>query len=49
MCCPVVAVAGIDTAPKKVTRKMNKKTIIRRSKVKPFIKAINYSHLLPTR
>lgn len=41
--------AGVDVAPRKVTRSMNKKTIIRKSKVKPFIKSINYSHLLPTR
>jgi large subunit ribosomal protein L27e len=28
---------------------MNKKTIKRKSKVKPFVKAINYTHILPTR
>lgn len=43
------AVCGIETAPRKVTRSMNKKTIKRKTKVKPFIKAINYTHILPTR
>lgn len=28
---------------------MGKKKLSRRSKVKPFIKVVNYSHLLPTR
>lgn len=42
-------VCGIETAPRKVTRSMNKKTIKRKTKVKPFIKAINFTHILPTR
>ena len=28
---------------------MGKKKVARRSKVKPFIKVVNYAHLLPTR
>lgn len=28
---------------------MGKKKVAKRSKVKPFIKVVNYSHLLPTR
>ena len=40
---------GIEQAPRKVTRGMNKVTIKRKTKVKPFIKAINYTHILPTR
>lgn len=46
---PHAIVCGIDVAPRKVTRSMNKKTIKRKSKVKPFVKAINYTHILPTR
>ncbi|KDE07655.1 60S ribosomal protein L27-B [Microbotryum lychnidis-dioicae p1A1 Lamole] len=42
-------VAGVECYPRKVTKRMGKKTIEKRSKVKPFIKSINYSHLLPTR
>ena len=46
---PHAVVAGIEVAPRKVTRSMNKKTIKRKTKVKPFIKALNYTHILPTR
>ncbi|GJJ14773.1 hypothetical protein Clacol_009041 [Clathrus columnatus] len=42
-------VAGIERYPRKVTKRMGAKTIAKRSKVKPFIKAVNYSHLFPTR
>lgn len=40
---------GIDRYPRKVTRKMGAKKIEKRSKIKPFVKCINYNHLLPTR
>ena len=33
----------------KVTRNMSQKKIERRSKVKPFVKSVNYNHLMPTR
>ena len=46
---PHAIVCGIDVAPRKVTRTMNKKTIKRKTKVKPFIKSLNYTHILPTR
>ena len=36
-------VAGIDRAPLKVTRKMSKKKITKRTKVKPFVKYVNYN------
>ena len=42
-------VAGIDRYPRKVTRAMGKKKAEKRSKVKPFIKIVNFSHLMPTR
>eukprot|EP00511_Aplanochytrium_stocchinoi_P004720 CAMPEP_0204828268 /NCGR_PEP_ID=MMETSP1346-20131115/5933_1 /ASSEMBLY_ACC=CAM_ASM_000771 /TAXON_ID=215587 /ORGANISM="Aplanochytrium stocchinoi, Strain GSBS06" /LENGTH=154 /DNA_ID=CAMNT_0051957183 /DNA_START=225 /DNA_END=689 /DNA_ORIENTATION=- len=42
-------VVGIDRYPRKVTRSMSKKKIAKRSKMKPFIKCINYNHLMPTR
>lgn len=42
-------VAGIERYPRKVTKRMGAKKLARRSKVKPFIKVINYSHLFPTR
>lgn len=42
-------VAGIERYPRKVTKRMGAKRLARRSKVKPFIKVVNYSHLFPTR
>nr|QBH73528.1 60S ribosomal protein L27e [Nicoletia phytophila] len=42
-------VAGIDRYPRKVARKMSKKKIHRRCKIKPFVKVLNYNHLMPTR
>ncbi|KAI0479089.1 ribosomal L27e protein family-domain-containing protein [Xylariaceae sp. FL0804] len=42
-------VAGIERYPSKVTRRMSKKREEKRSKIKPFIKAVNYNHLMPTR
>merc|ERR1712131_105770 len=42
-------VAGIDRYPRKVTKPMGKKRISKRSKIKPFLKVVNYNHLMPTR
>lgn len=42
-------VVGIERPPRKVTRSMNKKKIERKSRMKPFVKYVNYNHLLPTR
>lgn len=42
-------VVGIDRYPRKITRAMGKAKTAKRSKVKPFVKTINYSHLMPTR
>merc|ERR1712226_1279662 len=42
-------VAGIERYPRKVTKKMSKKKIARRSKIKPFIRVINLKHVMPTR
>merc|ERR1711941_166566 len=42
-------VAGVDRAPLKVTKKMSKKKISKRTRVKPFVKYVNYNHLMPTR
>lgn len=42
-------VAGIERYPSKITRRMSKKRQEKRNKVKPFIKIINYNHLMPTR
>ena len=42
-------VAGVERYPLKVTKRMSKKKVERRSKVTPFVKVVNYNHLLPTR
>merc|ERR1712093_433748 len=46
---PHAIVAGIERYPRKVTRGMGAKKIQKRSHIKPFIKAVNYNHLMPTR
>ncbi|KAL1639021.1 60S ribosomal protein L27B [Diplodia intermedia] len=46
---PHALVAGIERYPSKVTRRMSKTRQSKRSKVKPFIKTVNYNHLMPTR
>ena len=46
---PHALVAGVAKAPMKVTKKMGKKRIAKRCAVKPFVKNINYNHILPTR
>lgn len=42
-------VAGIERYPSKITRRMSKERQEKRNKIKPFIKVINYNHLMPTR
>ncbi|WP_411027375.1 hypothetical protein, partial [Salmonella sp. s54925] len=42
-------VAGIDRYPLKVNKKMGKKKTAKRCKIKPFVKVVNYNHIMPTR
>jgi large subunit ribosomal protein L27e len=42
-------IVGIERYPGKVTRRMSKKRQDNRSRIKPFIKIVNYNHLMPTR
>ena len=42
-------VAGIERYPLRVTKRMSQKKMERRSKVKAFVKNVNYNHLMPTR
>merc|ERR1712170_30289 len=42
-------VVGVDRYPLKVTKGMGKKRLSKRSRVKPFIKIVNYNHVMPTR
>lgn len=42
-------IVGIERAPLKVTRSMSAKKVSRRSRIKTFMKVVNYNHLMPTR
>ncbi|KAK4471456.1 hypothetical protein MN116_004884 [Schistosoma mekongi] len=42
-------VVGIDRYPRRILKRMGKKRIESRCKIKPFVKVINYNHLMPTR
>ncbi|KAM5580212.1 large ribosomal subunit protein eL27 [Rosa sericea] len=42
-------VAGIKKYPSKVIRKDSAKKTAKKSRVKPFVKLVNYQHLMPTR
>lgn len=42
-------VAGISRYPRRVVRRMRKDKIKKSIRIKPFIKCINYNHLMPTR
>lgn len=46
---PHALVAGVERYPTKVGKSAGAKKAAKRSKVKPFIKAVNFNHLLPTR
>jgi large subunit ribosomal protein L27e len=46
---PHAIVAGVERYPMKITNGMGKKKVAKRSKVKPFIKIVNFSHMMPTR
>merc|ERR1712150_180431 len=42
-------IAGIQRPPRVLTRRMSKAKRDTRSKMKPFLKRINYNHVMPTR
>eukprot|EP00158_Paraphelidium_tribonemae_P004989 Partr_v1_DN27090_c1_g1_i2_m29136 putative 60S ribosomal protein L27 len=42
-------VAGIEKYPLKITKSMGQKKVAKRSRVHPFVKAVNYNHIMPTR
>jgi large subunit ribosomal protein L27e len=46
---PHALVAGIERYPLGITKRMSKTRQAKRSKVKPFIKTVNYNHIMPTR
>eukprot|EP00753_Platysulcus_tardus_P002730 PLAT11850.1.p1 GENE.PLAT11850.1~~PLAT11850.1.p1 ORF type:complete len:160 (-),score=57.67 PLAT11850.1:200-634(-) len=42
-------VAGVAAPPKRVKRGMSKRTVKGRSRVRPFLRYVNYNHIMPTR
>ncbi|CAJ0956572.1 unnamed protein product, partial [Mesorhabditis belari] len=46
---PHALIAGVNKYPKQITTRMGKKKQESRNKLKPFLKVVSYSHLLPTR
>ena len=46
---PHALVCGIERCPRKVTRSMSETKAARKSRMKPFVKYVNYNHMLPTR
>lgn len=46
---PHCVVAGIERYPRKVTKRMGKKKVGKRCRIKPFVKYVNYTHIMPTR
>jgi len=48
-CFGFCLVVGVEKAPLKVNKKMSIKTVEKRCRVKPFVKFINFNHVLPTR
>merc|ERR1712147_438313 len=42
-------VVGVERPPRKVTKSMTKTKFDRKSRMKPFVKFVNYKHMMPTR
>ena len=42
-------VVGVERPPRKITKKMSETKRTRRAHIKPFVKYVNYTHLLATR
>ncbi|KAI5054160.1 hypothetical protein GOP47_0030947 [Adiantum capillus-veneris] len=42
-------VVGIDKYPRMVIKKISQKKIAKRPRLKPFIRVVNYNHIMPTR
>lgn len=46
---PHAVVVGIERGPLKVTKAHDAKKVAKRTRIKPFVKLVNYNHLMPTR
>ena len=46
---PHATVVGMSRSPRQVTKAMSKKKMMKRATLKPFIKTLNHTHIMPTR
>ena len=46
---PHALVAGVARTPLRITKRQSKKRQAKRTKIRPFVKYVNYNHLVPTR
>eukprot|EP00049_Salpingoeca_infusionum_P025313 m.18530 g.18530 ORF g.18530 m.18530 type:complete len:137 (+) comp7899_c0_seq1:73-483(+) len=42
-------VAGLSRVPRKITKRMSDKQKTKRTSMKPFLKVVNFNHIMPTR
>lgn len=42
-------VVGINRSPRPTTKAMTRRQVLSRTRVQPFIKVVNYNHIMPTR
>lgn len=42
-------VVGVERPPRAVSKRMSQKKFDRKSRMKPFVKFVNYNHMMPTR
>jgi len=42
-------VVGVERPPRQVTKRMTSKKFDRKCRMKPFVKFVNYNHMMPTR
>lgn len=46
---PHAVVVGINKTPRPVTKSMSRRRVLSRTRVQPFIKVVNFNHIMPTR
>jgi large subunit ribosomal protein L27e len=46
---PHAIVAGVEKYPLKINKSMGQKRVAKRSRVHPFVKVVNFNHIMPTR
>lgn len=46
---PHAIVVGVNRNPRPVTKSMSRRQVLSRTRVQPFVKVVNYNHIMPTR